>query len=83
MPQKNPGWKNLAGGYFLCLRMRRKLMKTGAKVVEYPSYLVFQLTKLALPRVLFEQILTRIRGPCAVATRPGPEEVPVSRLRRL
>jgi len=48
--------------------MRGKLIKTGAKVVEHPSYIMFQLTKVALPRELFEQILTRIRCLCPVPT---------------
>ena len=41
--------------------MREKLVKIGAKVVEHSRYVIFQLAEVAVPRVLFEQILTRIR----------------------
>ena len=41
--------------------MRDKLVKIGAKAVEHSRYVIFQLAEVAVPRVLFEQILTRIR----------------------
>ncbi len=41
--------------------MRDKLVKIGAKVVEHARYVVFQLAEVAVPRDLFEQILTGIR----------------------
>jgi len=41
--------------------MREKLVKIGAKVVEHSRYVIFQMAEVAVPRVLFEQILTRIR----------------------
>ncbi len=41
--------------------MREKLVKIGAKVVEHSRYVIFQLAEVAVPRVLFEQILRRIR----------------------
>jgi len=41
--------------------MREKLVKIGAKVVEHSRYVIFQMAEVAVPRVLFEQILRRIR----------------------
>ncbi len=41
--------------------MREKLAKIGAKVVEHSRYVIFQLAEVAVPRVLFQQILRRIR----------------------
>ena len=41
--------------------MRDKLIKIGAKVVEHSRYVIFQLAEVAVPRILFEQILRRIR----------------------
>ena len=41
--------------------MGEKLVKIGAKVVEHSRYVIFQLAEVAVPRVLFEQILKRIR----------------------
>ncbi len=41
--------------------LREKLVKIGAKVVEHSRYVIFRLAEVAVPRVLFEQILTKIR----------------------
>jgi len=41
--------------------MREKLVKIGAKVVEHSRYVIFQMAEVAVSRVLFEQILRRIR----------------------
>jgi hypothetical protein len=46
--------------------LREKLVKIGARIVRHGRYLVFQLAEVAVPRVLFAEILRRIdrlRGP--------------------
>jgi hypothetical protein len=40
--------------------LREKLIKTGARIVRHARYVTFQMAEVAVPRVLFEQILTRI-----------------------
>ena len=40
--------------------LREKLVKVGAKIVRHGSYVVFQLAEVAVPRVLFAEILRRI-----------------------
>ena len=49
--------------------LREKVVKIGAKVVAHGRYLVFQMAEVAVPRALFQGILTRIAGlrPPAVA----------------
>ena len=49
--------------------LREKVVKIGAKVVTHGRYLVFQMAEVAVPRALFQGILTRIAGlrPPAVA----------------
>jgi hypothetical protein len=42
------------------LRLREKLVKIGARIVRHGRYLVFQLAEVAVPRVLFAEILRRI-----------------------
>jgi hypothetical protein len=42
--------------------LREKLVKIGARIVRHGRYVVFQLAKLAVPRVLFTKILRRIDG---------------------
>ena len=40
--------------------LREKLVKIGAKVVTHAKYVIFQLAEVAVPRMLFAAILTRI-----------------------
>ena len=40
--------------------LREKLVKIGAKVVRHGRYVTFQLTEVAVPRSLFQQILALI-----------------------
>ena len=51
--------------------LRERLVKIGARIVRHGRYVVFQLAEVAVPRVLFAQILQRIdrlRGPPVPAT---------------
>jgi hypothetical protein len=41
--------------------LRDKLIKIGAKVVSHSRYVIFQMAEVAVPRVLFREILERIR----------------------
>ncbi len=47
--------------------MREKLVKIGAKVVRHGRYITFQLAEVAIPRILFANILRMIDG-----LRPPP-----------
>ena len=50
--------------------LREKLVKIGARVVRHSRSVVFQLAEMAVPRVLFAEVLRRIdrlRGPPMVA----------------
>jgi hypothetical protein len=40
--------------------LREKLVKIGARIVRHGRYVVFQLAEVAVPRVLFAEILGRI-----------------------
>ena len=40
--------------------LREKLVKIGARIVRHGRYVVFQLAEVAVPRLLFEKILSRI-----------------------
>jgi Transposase DDE domain group 1 len=40
--------------------LREKLVKIGARVVRHGRHVAFQLAKVAVPRVLFAEILRRI-----------------------
>jgi len=40
--------------------LREKLIKIGAKVVRHSRYIVFQMAEVAVPRMLFREILDRI-----------------------
>ncbi len=42
--------------------LREKLVKIGAKVVRHGRYVTFQLAEVAVPRSLFEKILSLIDG---------------------
>jgi hypothetical protein len=49
--------------------LREKLIKIAAKVVSHGRYVTFQMTEVAVPRQMFQQILSliaRLRAP------PGP-----------
>jgi len=48
--------------------LREKLIKIGAKVVSHSRYVVFQMAEVAVPRLLFREILERIGR-----LRAGPE----------
>jgi hypothetical protein len=37
--------------------LKEKLIKIGAKVVSHRSYVAFQMTEVAIPRQMFQQIL--------------------------
>jgi hypothetical protein len=41
--------------------LREKFIKIGAKVASHARYIIFQLAEVAVPSVLFEQIVTRRR----------------------
>jgi hypothetical protein len=41
--------------------LRDKFIKIGAKVVSHSRYVIFQMAEVAVPRVLFREILERIR----------------------
>jgi hypothetical protein len=50
--------------------LREKLVKIGARIVRHGRYVVFQLAEVAVPRMLFAAILSRIdhlRGPPVAA----------------
>ncbi len=52
--------------------LREKLVKIGARIVRHGRYAIFQLAEVAVPRVLFAEILKRInrlRGSPVAATR--------------
>ena len=40
--------------------LREKVVEIGARIVRHGRYLVFQLAEVAVPRPLFEEILSRI-----------------------
>jgi hypothetical protein len=41
--------------------LKEKLIKIGAKVVRHSRYVIFQMAEVAVPRVLFCEILERIK----------------------
>jgi hypothetical protein len=41
--------------------LRDKLIKIGAKVIRHSRYIIFQMAEVAVPRMLFLEILDRIR----------------------
>jgi hypothetical protein len=50
--------------------LREKLIKIGAKVVSHGRYVTFQMAEVAVPRQMFEEILSliaRLRAPPAPA----------------
>ena len=50
--------------------LREKLIKIGAKVVSHGSYVTFQMAEVAVPREMFQEILSliaRLRAPPAPA----------------
>ena len=51
--------------------LREKLVKIGAKVVRHGRYVTFQLAEVAVPRMLFAEILRMIAG-----LRPPPDPAP-------
>ena len=51
-----PAWKYCNGGTSL----KGKLIKIGAKVVSHGRYVVFQMAEVAVPRMLFAEILRLI-----------------------
>jgi len=53
--------------------LRDKLIKIGAKVVSHLRYVIFQMAEVSVPRVLFREILDRIRQLrfLAIPARPG------------
>jgi hypothetical protein len=42
------------------LSLRQKLIKTGAKVVSHGRYVTFQMAEVAVPRQMFQEILSLI-----------------------
>ena len=51
--------------------LREKLIKIGAKLVSHGRYVAFQMAEVALPRMLFAEILRLI-----AELRPPPDPVP-------
>jgi len=49
--------------------LREKLVKIGAKVVRHGRYVTFQLAEVAMPRGLFQKILSLIDD---LRPRPAP-----------
>jgi len=50
--------------------LREKLIKIGAKVVSHSRYVTFQMAEVAVPRQMFQEILSligRLRAPPAPA----------------
>ena len=50
--------------------LREKLIKIGAKIVNHGRYVTFQMTEVAVPRQMFQEILSliaRLRPPPAPA----------------
>jgi hypothetical protein len=50
--------------------LREKLIKIGAKVVSHGRYVTFQMAEVAVPRQMFQEILSlidRLRAPRARA----------------
>ncbi len=41
--------------------LRDKLVKIGAKVISHSRYVIFQMAEVAVPQILFREILDRIR----------------------
>ena len=53
--------------------LRDKLIKIGAKVINHSRYVIFQMAEVAVPRILFREILDRIRQLpfLIIPARPG------------
>jgi hypothetical protein len=53
--------------------LREKLIKIGAKVVNHSRYVIFQMAEVTVPRILFREILDRIRRLrfLTIPARPG------------
>jgi hypothetical protein len=53
--------------------LRDKLVKIEAKVVSHSRYVIFQMAEVVVPRILFREILDRIRQFrfLTVTARPG------------
>ncbi len=51
--------------------LREKSVKIGAKIVRHGRYVTFQLAEVAVPRMLFAEILRLIAG-----LRPPPDPAP-------
>jgi len=53
--------------------LREKLIKIGAKVVSHSRYVIFQMAEVAVTRILFREILERIRQLrfLTISARPG------------
>jgi hypothetical protein len=49
--------------------LKEKLIKIGAKVVRHGRYVIFQMSEVAVPRELFQEILRLIDG---LRPRPAP-----------
>jgi len=52
---------------------RDKLIKIGAKVVSHSRYVIFQMAEVAVPQILFREILDRIwqLRSLTIPARPG------------
>ena len=62
MPQAAEPWSLIS--------LREKLIKIGAKVVSHGRYVTFQMAEVAVPRQMFQEILsliTQLRAPPAPA----------------
>ncbi|MCP4307778.1 MAG: IS1380 family transposase, partial [bacterium] len=51
--------------------LREKLIEIGAKIVRHGRYVIFQMAEVAVPRVLFAEILRLI-----AELRPPPDPAP-------
>jgi len=72
MPLTNPGgyelrWLRLIWNSLTSLR--EKLIKIGAKVVSHGRYVTFQMAEVAVPRQMFQEILSLI---ARLRTSPAP-----------
>jgi hypothetical protein len=62
--------RDLAAEPWSLTSLREKLIKIGAKVVSHGRYVTFQMAEVAVPRQMFQEILSlidRLRAPRARA----------------
>jgi hypothetical protein len=53
---------------------KEKLIKIGAKVVSHGRYVVFQMSEVAIPRQMFQEILRLIADYASIVTKSNRQE---------